>query len=242
MKKVHLYVITSIALYLVGCGTNLNDASTEDYTTTTIGTCNIVIGDTVTTSLDTTTYSKDTSSTNVTTQVTTIAEGSKVVDATTTETKIFGYTVSQVDSVANEMFNTACQKYRDILVNCIYGVDFNDGVVDEEGRSYYLVTDPYHNTMDSVLEDWHTVFTNNFDDLIYQTYTEYNGYLYGYTGILQVNSNYSSTTLQYYSTNKDEVIYKATCHYSSGDKVFKFAMRYYPKTKEWRVTTFTMPY
>lgn len=217
--------IISIAIMMVGCNQEIPNEDVPPMDNSLLG---ISIG---------------TSSTEETTTVTTIVtESTTSTEINTTEPTILGYKLDELTSIAEELYGNACEKYQNVLIDCYYGIDFYDYIVDENGRKYFRVTDDTHNSIETVLEDWHTIFNNNFDDLVNSTYFEYDGSLYGYTAILQENTNYKNTNLQYYSTDDNEVTFKATGNYSSGEKIFNFSIEYYPSTHEWRVSKFTMPY
>ncbi|MCD7801251.1 MAG: hypothetical protein LUG94_08625 [Ruminococcus sp.] len=187
--------------------------------------------------------SEDTQPTTTVTTVTTKAtESTTSTEVTTTEPTIKGYTIDELTSIAQELYTNACEKYQNVLVDCYYGVDFGDYIVDESGTKYFLVTDEYYNSLETIFQDWHTVFSSSLDDLVNSKYFEYNGSLYGYTAIEQKNTNYNSTDLEYYSNDDNKVTFKATCNYSSGEKIFNFSIEYSSSEKVWRVSKFTMPY
>jgi hypothetical protein len=161
----------------------------------------------------------------------------------TTEQQFFGYSLSEVESIANTLYTDACTKYRSVLIDGSYGVNFLNSISDQSGRRYYAVDNPYYTSVEDVLNDWHTVFSQDYDYLITSNYIMYEDWLYAYTAIQQTNTNYSSTKLTYYyPTSEYELTFKATSSYSSGDKVFKFSILYDPDTDVWRVSQFTMPY
>jgi len=190
----------------------------------------------------TTDISIGTSEINVMTTTTLNIELIPTEPTATTEPVILGYQLNNLNSIAEDLYNQACEKYRSVLIDGSYGVDFSNYIVDQSGKKYFIVTNPYYPILESVFEDWHTVFNENYDTLITSSYMMYDDSLYAYTGIQQRNTNYNGTNLTYYSTTGNEVTFKATCGYSSGDKIFKFSIVYYPETDEWRVGKFTMPY
>lgn len=249
---IYTYALFGLACSMVlsGCNSNheipLDGAMSDAVTTvTTIGESKTTTESTTTTV--TTTAVTPTESSTITTTVantTTLDTTTASQDTTTTSSgELFGYTVDEVTAIAKDLYSKACQKYRSVLVDGAYIIDYSTSVSDQYGKRYYLVNDPYYPTTQNILEDWHTVFTNAYDDLISTNYLMYDGSVYAYVGIQQENTNYDSTTLVYYYPTSDyELTFKATSHYSSGDKVFKFAITYYPDTQEWRVSKFTMPY
>lgn len=168
---------------------------------------------------------------------------SETETTTTSNSELFGYTVEEVTSIAKDLYSKACSTYRSTLIEGAYSIDFNSSVTDQYGKRYYRIDDANCPSMDTVYEDWHKVFTDAYDSLISTTYVMYDGSIYSYVAIQQENTNYDSTTLvYYYPTGNYELTFKATSHYSSGDKVFKFSITYDPDTQEWRVSKFTMPY
>lgn len=184
----------------------------------------------------------DTDTTDTTTTVESF-ETTTATETTTNDETLFGYTVEEVTSIAKDLYQKACEKYRSVLIDGAYSIDFESAVTDQYGKRYYRVNDPYYSTTESVFEDWHSVFTDSYDELINTTYVMYDGNMYAYVAIQQENTNYDSTTLTYYYPSGDsELTFKATSHYSSGDKVFEFCIAYNQDTKEWRVSKFTMPY
>lgn len=225
-----IILIVAFCSLVVGCNKEIPVDSTMPnalFTDTTIATTTTEITTTtVTTTADTTT-----TITEVSTEPT-----------TTTEPTILGYKMSEINYIAEDLYNQACEKYRYVLIDGSYGFDLYNYVVEQSGKRYYLVTNPYYPTIENVLEDWHTVFTEDFDDLVYSSYITVDNTLYGYTAIQQKNTNYKSTNLTYYHKEKNVLTFKATCNYSSGDKVFEFSIQYFPDSKDWRVSKFTMPY
>lgn len=181
---------------------------------------------------------------NVTTTTVTVTTTESVTskEVTTSELKVLGYTQKELTTIAEDLYYKACEKYQDVLINCYYGVDLYDCIVDETGKKYFLVTDDAYNTIQDVLTDWNSIFSKSLDNLVDASYLEYNGYLYGYTAIKQQNTNYNSSNLEYYSSNDNEVTFKVVADYSSGEKIFNFSIEYSPDTHEWRVSKFTMPY
>lgn len=176
------------------------------------------------------------------TQEVTTTENVTSKEVTTSELKVLGYTQKELTSIAEDLYYKACGKYRNVLIDCYYGVDLYDCVVDETGKKYFLVTDDAYNTIQDVLTDWNSIFSKPLDSLVNSSYLEYDGCLYGYTAIKQQNTNYNSSNLEYYSNNSNEVTFKVVADYSSGEKIFKFSIEYFPDIHEWRVSKFTMPY
>jgi hypothetical protein len=232
-------VLVAVGVTLVGCNKEipLDDNPTGEIVT---------IGTTQTTTVNTTLQTQNTETTpteSTTTETTTALEESEETTATTTEESYFGYSLPEINSIAKSLYNDACTKYRNVLIECSYGVDFQNSITFENGTKFFAVSDPYYNTVEDVLNDWHTVFSQDLDYLVSSAYVMYNGSLYAYKGIQQENTNFNSTNLvYYYPTGEYELTYKATSSYSSGDKVFRFSIKYDPDTDTWRVSEFTMPY
>lgn len=225
-----LPIILAIAFcnLIVGCNKEIPLNSTTSTDTTIL---------TTTTTVTTTYFTTD-----AITDTTTTTKEVSTEPTTTTEPSILGYKMTEINYIAEDLYNQACEKYKDVLINGSYGFDLYTYIVDQSGKRYYLVTNPYYPTMENVLEDWHTVFTEDFDDLVYSSYITIDNILYGYTAIQQQNTNYNSTNLTYYNQDKNTLTFKATCDYSNGNKVFEFSIQYFPDSKDWRVSKFTMPY
>lgn len=210
----------------------------------------IPIDDTILKDLSSSTTTSVTTDTTITTEtttaiVTTTPESSITEEksTTTTELSVLNHSLDEINDIAIDLYSKACEKYREVLIDGAYGLNLYQSVSDQAGKRYYLVDNPYYPNVESVLQDWHTVFNEDYDYLVYESYIMYDECLYGYTGIQQKNTNYDSTSLTYYyNDSHNELTFKATCHYSTGDKVFKFCIVYYPEIDSWRVSEFTMPY
>jgi hypothetical protein len=233
--------VNTVATTTIGESETTTDSTTIPVTT--VGDTSEEGGTTTNTETDTDTDTDDTTTGTDTTTAETDTETDTEETTTTDSGELFGYTVDEVTDIAKDLYSKACKKYRSVLMDGAYIIDYNKSVSDQYGKRYYLVNDPYYPSTENVFEDWPTVFTNAYDDLVSSAYVMYDGGMYAYVTIQQENTNYDSTTLTYYYLTSDyELTFKATNHYSSGDKVFKFAITYNPDTQEWRVSKFTMPY
>lgn len=234
-----VFAITFSSLFMVGCN---QEIPVDDTMLKELSSSTAVTTDTTTIKMTATVVTTQSSTIKKESKTTTIIT-SEDTNQTTTEVSILNHSLDEINDIAIDLYSKACEKYREVLIDGSYGLDLQQSVSDQTGKRYYLVDNPYYPEMESVLDDWHTVFNENYDDLVYQSYIMYDGCLYGYTGIQQKNTNYDSTSLTYYYNDSDnELTFKATCHYSTGDKVFKFCIVYYPETDTWRVSKFTMPY
>jgi hypothetical protein len=236
-------VLVATSIILVGCNKEIPIDDNPTGEKITIGTTQSQTTTTVLQTKNTETETTPDESITETSDTTVPEESEEEETVTTTEESFFGYSLTEIDSIATSLYNDACTKYRNVLIDCSYGVDFQDSITIQNGTRFFAVNNPYYTTVDDVLNDWHNVFTQDLDYLVTSAYTMYDDKLFAYTAIQQKNTNFNSTNLVYYYPTGDyELTYKATSSYSSGDKVFKFSIQYNPDTDEWRVSKFTMPY
>lgn len=156
---------------------------------------------------------------------------------------------AEVISAAQELFFKACDTEWQFTVGSPYSLDTSQYITNEYGWQFFLITDERINSLDDVREDYHRVFSENYEDTLYEVFMEDNGRAYCLNGARGSDVFYEGSNIVEITDRADgEICFRVENSYSDDG----FGGGAYTENAEftvvkdsdgvWRVGKFKLPY
>ncbi len=89
---------------------------------------------------------------------------------------------ADVLKAAQELFDKACETEWKFTVGSPYSLDTSQYICNEYGWQFFLITEDGVNSLDDVRNDYHEVFSENYEDTLDEVFMEDNGRAYCLNG------------------------------------------------------------
>ncbi len=183
------------------------------------------------------------------------------VTETSTEAATEGLTMSEdipafeeqldenVIAAAQLLFEKACETEWKFTVGSPYTLDTSEYFSNKYGWQFYLITDEGINSLDDVREDYHSVFSEDYNDTLDELYMEQGGRVYCLNAARGSDIFYEgSEVVEITGRDEGEIRFKVIDSYNGAS----FGGEAYTEEREfvivkeadgnWRVSKFKLPY
>lgn len=154
-----------------------------------------------------------------------------------------------VIAAAQQLFEKACETEWKFTVGSPYSLDTSEYFSNKYGWQFFLITDEGINSLDDVKADYHSVFSENYNDTLDELYMEQGGRVYCLNGARGSDIFYEgSEVVEITGRDEGEIRFKVIDSYNGAS----FGGEAYTEEREfvivkdsdgkWKVSKFKLPY
>lgn len=137
-------------------------------------------------------------------------------EATTTTHILSSYgDDEQLITLATSLYRVACEMYWNYYYDSPYSIDYDQETTDDQGNTFFAISDPSISSLEDVRNDWYTVFSTTTDP------QDFNGHFLERDSKVYINDGARGSDIYYsdteitgiVSSNDDQVTFTAVSHY-----------------------------